>query len=82
MNEMPFIGTLNGKYVGDNVLEGFCANTEILCNEDEARNESYDNEFYKIATFDDMIIFDITANEEIQNPHLTLIQLKDILFKK
>ena len=80
--EIPFIETLSGKYAGDNVLEGFCANTEILCNEDEERNESYDNDFYKMAISDEMIIFDITANEDIQVPHLTLIKLKDILFKK
>ena len=47
-NEITFIETLAGKYGGDNVLEGFCANTEILCNENDASNESFDNEFYKM----------------------------------
>ena len=37
-------------------------------------------EYYKMLTFDE--IFDITANKEVQIPYLTLIQLKDILFKK
>ena len=81
-NEITFIETLAGKYEGDNVLEEFCANTEILCNENDASNESFDNEFYKMSTFNDLIIFDITANEEIKIPHLTLSELKDILYKK
>ena len=54
----------------------------MLCNEDEACNESFENDFYKMSAFDDMIIFDITANEEIHIPHMTLTQPKDILFKK
>ena len=32
-SKIPFVETLCGKYTGDNVLEGLCANTEILCNE-------------------------------------------------
>ena len=31
--EIPFIETLAGKFSGENVLEGFCSNTEILCND-------------------------------------------------
>ena len=81
-NDIPFIETLAGKYVGNNVPEGFCANTEILCNEDETSSNAFDNEFYKMSTFDNMIIFDITAIEDINIPHMTLNVLKDILFKK
>ena len=80
-NEIHFIETLNGKYSGKNVLEGFRKNTEMMCNEDES-SQSYDNEFYKMAVFDDMIIFDITENEDTQIPHMNLTRLKDILFKK
>ena len=31
---IPFIETLNGIYSGNNVLEGFCSNTEALCNDE------------------------------------------------
>ena len=79
--EIPFIETLAGKYTGDNVLEGFCANTEILCNEDENGNK-FNNEIYKMFTKDNMIIFDITSEEEVAIPQMNLSQLKDILFKK
>ena len=81
-NDIPFIETLAGKYVKENVLEGFCANTEILCNEDNTGTNEYDNEFYNMAVKDNMIIFDITANSDIKIPKMKLTDLKDILFHK
>ena len=42
--EIPFIETLAGKYSGSNVLEGFCANTEILCNT-ETFQDKFDDKF-------------------------------------
>ena len=75
---IPFIETLNGIYTGDNVLEGFCSNTERLCNDDI---EAQDPEFYKMCVVDNMMIFDIACQEDIQIPHMTLQNLKDILFK-
>ena len=79
-HEIPFLETLAGKYTGNNVLEGFAANTEILC--DEKETNDYNNHFYEMIIKDNMIIFDITAEEEIQIPLMNLRQLKDILFKK
>ena len=79
-HEIPFLETLAGKYTGNNVLEGFAANTEILC--DEKETNDYNNHFYEMIIKDNMIIFDITAEEEIQIPLMSLRQLKDILFKK
>ena len=80
--EIPFIETLAGKYHGDNVLEGIAANTEILCDEEKTREDNYDNELYDMIVKDNMIIFDITAEEEVKIPKMTLKILKDILFKK
>ena len=80
--EIPFIDTLAGRYDGSNILEGFCANTEILCNENETDNKHFDNEFYKMSILDNLIIFEITANEDLKIPHMNLNQLKDIIFKK
>ena len=82
-NEIPFIETLAGRYHGNNVLEGFCANTEILCNDDnDEKSERYDNELYSMFVKDNQIIFDITSSEEIKIPHMNLTQLKDIILKK
>ena len=81
-NEIPFIETLGGVYSGNNVLEGFRSNTEILCNEGDKVDTSYDNEVYDMFVKDNMIIFEIISDEEIKIPHMTITQLKDILFKK
>ena len=64
------------------MLEGFGGNTEILCDEEKTRNNNYDDKFYDMIVKDNMIIFDITSDEELEIPKMTLIQLKDILFKK
>ena len=76
---IPFIETLNGIYSGNNILEGFCSNTEALCNDE---SETSNHEFYKMCVKDNMMIFDIAVQEAIKIPHMTLQNLKDILFKK
>ena len=75
---IPFIETLNGTFSGNNVLEGFCSNTETLCNED---NEDLNHGFYKMCVQDNQIIFDIACQEAVIIPHMTLQNFKDILFK-
>ena len=77
--DIPFIETLNGTFSGDNVLEGFCSNTETLCN-DESETSGHD--FYKMCVEDNLIIFEIAKQEAIIIPHMTLQILKDIIFKK
>ena len=73
------IETLNGTYSGDNVLEGFCSNTESLCTDE---SDGSDHGFYQMCLEDNMMIFQITQDEDIKIPHMTLQNLKDILFKK
>ena len=80
--EIPFIDTLAGKYIEQNVLEVFAANTEILCSADKLKNDNYDNGIYDMFTKDNMIIFDITADEQVKTPHMSLTQLKKIIFQK
>ena len=80
INNIPFIETLAGRFEGTNVLEGFAQNTEILCN--EAENETFDNKFYKTFIEDNMVIMEITENENVEIPHINLVQLKNIIFKK
>ena len=80
--EIPFIETLAGTFTGNNVLEGFRCNTENLCNEDEKIENKYDNDIYDMFVKDNMIIFDITSDEDILIPHMSIVQLKDILLKK
>ena len=80
--DIPYIETLCGKYSGHNVLEGFRANTEILCNENLENSILYDGPFYKMCVQDNHIIFEVTSQEVINIPHIRLNNLKDILFKK
>ena len=77
---IPTIETLCGTYNDSNVLEGFCANMEKLCNRD---NENIiDNEFYNMCLKDNEIIIQLTSDDEIVIPHMTLTDLKEILFKR
>ena len=77
--ELPFIETMNGVYTGKNVLEGFCSNTESLCKD----NSSMEHEFYRMCVEDNLIIFEITSQENAQTiPHMSLPNLKEILFRR
>ena len=76
---IPSIETVCGIYEGRNVLEGFRANTEILCNEKSCES-SERNHFYEMCVRDNMIIFEITSDENLPIPHMELSDLKDIIF--
>ena len=76
---IPSIETVCGIYEGRNVLEGFRANTEILCNEKSCES-SERNQFYEMCVRDNMIIFEITSDENLPIPHMELSDLKDIIF--
>ena len=79
--EISVIETICGTYEGNNVLEGFRSNTEILCN--EKPSEFYqDNEFYQMCVQDNMIIFEITSDENVAIPKMELSDLKNIIFRR
>ena len=80
--DIPYIETLCGKYSGENILEGFIANTEILCNENPEDATQYDRSFYNMCVQDNEIIFQITGQEKVNIPQISLINLKDIIYKK
>ena len=77
---IDYIENLCGNYTGSNVLEGFCANTEKLCNTSSC-TDSESNEFYNMCSEDNQIILELIG-EEIAIPKMQLSQLKDILFRK
>ena len=79
--EIPYIETLSGVYSGINVLEGFCSNTEILCNEDDIPT-TFDDSFYNMCVEDNMIIFELSSQDKIRIPHMQISELKTILFQK
>ena len=79
--KLEYIETLCGTYTGDNVLEGFCANTEKLCNQSSC-SEGENNEFLKMCSEDNQIILELIADDELKIPKMKLNQLKEIIFKK
>ena len=78
---IPFIETLVGNFPGMNVLEGFAANTEILCSEND-NDDKFDKEAYTMFTKDDLAIVGFTSDEEVEILKMNLQELKLILFKK
>ena len=74
------IETFLGVYKGENVLEGFRANTEHLCN--ELTNTDFSDDFLERCTKDMMIIKDISKDEPLKIPHITLDKLREIVLKK
>ena len=74
------IETFHGKYTGNNVLEGFRANAEYLCN--EKSETEFSEKFLNQCSEDLMIIHDISEEEALEIPPITLEALKDIIFKK
>ena len=74
------IETICGTFEGRNVLEGFRANTEALCNERHSEPET--NPFYKMCALDNLIIFEMSTYENVRIPRMQLSDLKDILFKR
>ena len=79
--EIPFIETLCGKFEGENVLEGFCANTEKLCNENNAESD-LNNEFYQMCLEDNLIIIKLISDDQLCIPHMEMKNIKDIIFKR
>ena len=79
-SKIPSIDTLCGIYSGNNVLEGFRANTEILCNEQNTSDS--DQSFLKMCEEDNMIIFELAKQDNIKIPEMEMENLKEILFRK
>ena len=73
--EIPFIDTLNGRYEGLSVLEGFRKNTEILCNVSKSESESV---FSKMCMEDIEIISKLAKYKKYPflRCHLKLKQFK------
>ena len=77
--KISFLNTLVGTFSGENVLEGFCANTEALCTQD---SEKLNHDFYKMCQVDNMIIIDVVQQDLVRIPTMTITDLKKILFQR
>ena len=78
--DIPEIETFNGTYKGVNVLEGFRANTEHLCN--EKSSTKFSDSFLNRCTEDLIIINEICNIEDVKIPPISPQGLKYIIQKK
>ena len=74
------IKTFLGTYKSQNVLEGFRANTEHLCNDKSDKN--FSDEFLKRCEDDLMIISELSEFEPLTIPPIKIEDIKRIIFKK
>ena len=70
-----------GTYHGEDVLEGFAADSEFLGRFNET-NEHFDQSFYKPCKLDYLYIFELKDNTHINIPPMNLSQLEKILHSK
>ena len=82
-NEISEIETYLGRYTGDNVLEGFRANTEYLCNEKPNNPEdNFSNKFLNKCIEDLVIINEVSKDETPKIPPIKLHDMQEIIKKK
>ena len=77
-------GTLNtpaGNYHGENILEGFAADAELLAHA-VAEAPEFDNDFYKLCILDNSYIFEFKGDDAVKIPEMTMEDLKEILCKE
>ena len=78
--DLDYIDTLNGRYSGDNILEGFCSNAETLATPIE--NPEYCSEFYNMVCEDNNYILEFSSDQTESYPLMSPDDLWNILFKK
>ena len=78
--DIPEIETLVGKFKGNNVLEGFRANTEYLCNDKTSKN--FSDQFLNRCNEDLIIINEISKHEDLRIPPMNTQDLQKIIKKK
>ena len=68
----PVLSTPIGTFHGDDVLEGFAADTEHLGRSNEGDN-FFDQGFYKLCKLDNLYIFEFSCTEDVKIPPMTHI---------
>ena len=69
-----------GTYHGEDTLEGFTADAELLAQE-EGVSSQYDNEFYKTCIIDNFYIFEFKGEDTVEIPEMTIEDLNRIIDK-
>ena len=69
-----------GVYNGQDILEGFAADSEMLA-KPKGESSEYDNGFYKLCMLDNKYIFEFTGEEQVKIPEMSREAFKNILYK-
>ena len=69
-----------GVFAGDDILEGFAADSEVLAQAKGAESE-FDNGFYKLCVLDNRFIFEFKGEDQVKIPRMTREDFKKIVFK-
>ena len=77
----PVLHTPLATYQGEDILEGFAADTEYLGRSNEGVTH-FDQGFYKLCKLDNLYIFDFSCKENSTIPPMTINQLTHILNSK
>ena len=77
-NMTSVLHTPVGTFSGQDVLEGFASDTEYLGKSNEG-NEYFDQKFYKLCKLDNLYIFEISSQNPVKIPPMSMAQLNNIL---
>ena len=69
-----------GVFVGDDILEGYAADSEALARTKGEESE-HDNGFYKLCMLDNRFIFEFIGEDQVKIPKMTREDFKNIVFK-
>ena len=70
-----------GIYEGEDVLEGFAADSEHLARAAE-RSENFDNDFYRLCISDNLYIFEFKGSDQVKIPEMSRETFIDIVYKQ
>ena len=79
-NYPPTLNTPTGTYHGEDTLEGFKADAELL-GKHVGESPEYDNKFYKLCVLDNCYIFEFKGENAVKIPEMKLEDLEHILNK-
>ena len=75
------LNTPLGTYKGQNTLEGFAADAELL-GQPVGEENNFDNYFYKLCKMDNCYIFEFKGNDSVKIPEMRIEDLLSILNKE
>ena len=73
--------TSAGEYSGDDILEGFAADSEFSSTA-RGKYEEFDNDFYELCRSDNSYIFEFKGEDQVKIPEMSRKDFTDIVYKE